>query len=188
MIFRTVLSITAFLVISFSGNSQSGFPPVDKSPMDIVYFPASLPNLKAQKRPVDSLVARVIYSRPKKEGRTIYGGIVPYGQVWRMGANEATEINFFQPVTIGGKKIPVGRYTLYATLTEQTWTFILNKETDVWGAFVYDPSKDIVRVEVPIETETQPVESLAMVFSKSTTGFNLTVAWDNKKASLPISL
>lgn len=188
MLIRKILSIIAFSFVCVAAISQSSFPPVDKSPMDIAYFPVNLPNLKAQKRPADSLVARIIYSRPKKEGRTVYGGLIPYGQVWRMGANEATEIDFFKPVVVGDKKIAAGRYTLYAMVTEKAWTFILNKEIDVWGAFIYDASKDIVRVEVPLEPVAQPVESLAMTFVKGTTDFSLVVAWDNQKATLPISL
>src|SRR5262249_8647996 len=148
------------------------------------------PVLKIQDKVKDPLVARVIYSRPKREGRTVFGGLVTYGKVWRLGANEATEIEFYKPVTIGDKKVPAGRYTLYALVNEKTWTFIINKETDTWGAFKYDASKDIARAEVPVEISGDPVETLSMVFNnnKPANSFNLVVAWDNVKAVLPISL
>jgi len=188
MLLRKLLSIIAFSFVSSAAISQSSFPPIDKSPMDMAYYPSNYPSLKVQRKASDSLVARVIYSRPTKEGRTIYGGLVPYGQVWRLGANEATELDFFRPVTIGNKKIAPGRYTLYALVNEKSWTFIVNKETDIWGSFVYDVAKDIVRVEVPVETATQPLEALAMTFVKNNNNFDLVVAWDNLKATLPISL
>ena len=91
--------------------------------------------------------------------------------------------------TVDGKKVAKGRYTLYAIAYETTWTFILNKDTDTWGAFKYDAKKDILRVTVPVEKTTEPLESLAMSFEKtSTTTFKLYVAWDTVKAGLPISL
>jgi hypothetical protein len=168
--------------------AQSGFPAVDKSPLDISYYPNNYPVLKIQDKVTESLVARVMYSRPKKEGRTIFGGLVEYGKVWRLGANEATELEFFQKVNIGGKKISKGRYTLYAIVNENSWTFILNKDTDTWGAFKYSPDKDIVRVDVPVEKLSDPLEYLSIVFEKSTNGINLVVGWENVKASLPITL
>jgi len=90
-------------------------------------------------------VARIFYSRPQKQGRKIFGELVEYGQVWRLGANEATEIEFYKDVKIAGKKVPKGRYTLYAIVNENSWTMIINKETDTWGAFKYDPKKDLLR-------------------------------------------
>ena len=133
-------------------------------------------------------MARVAYSRPRKEGRTIFGGLVEYGKVWRLGANEATEIEFFQKVTIGTKKISKGRYTLYAIVNETSWTLIVNKETDTWGSFKYDPEKDVVRIEVPVEKLSEQVEYLAMVFEKDNNHINLVIAWENIKVALPITL
>lgn len=185
---RIIFSIVAVLSLSFAANAQSNLPAVDKSPMDMAYYPANYPVLKMQGKLTDQPFARIVYSRPKKEGRTVFGGLVPYGQVWRLGANEATEIEFFKPVTIGGKNIAAGRYTLYALVNEKKWTFILNKETDIWGAFKYDQAKDIVRTEVPIETTNENIESLSMGFVKSNNDFNLVIGWENVKASLPISL
>ncbi len=163
-------------------------PPVDKSPMDMSYYPVNYPVLKIQDKITESLAARVIYSRPQKTGRTIFGGLVKYGEVWRLGANEATEIEFFKQVKIGGKKIARGRYTLFAIVNENTWIFILNKDTDTWGAFKYDEKKDVIRITVNVQKIETPLESLAMSFEKSNGGFNLIVAWDTIKAALPINL
>jgi hypothetical protein len=124
----------------------------------------------------------------RKEGRTFFVTLVEYGKVWRVGANEATEIEFFKQVKINDKKINKGRYTLYAIANENSWTVIENKETDTWGAFKYDEKKDVVRVTVPSEKATEAVEGFTMVFDKTGAGANLVIAWDDVKVSLPVSL
>jgi hypothetical protein len=181
--FFLFLTIVAFSALK----AQSDLPPIDKSPMDMCYYPTNYPVLKIQDKITEPLLARVVYSRPKKEGRAIFGGLVEYGQVWRLGANEATEIEFYKQVRIGGKKISKGRYTLYAIVNENSWTFILNKETDTWGAFKYNADKDVVRVDVPVEKLPEQVECLAMTFEKKNNTINLIVAWENIKVTLPIT-
>lgn len=183
---KKALALLLPALITVVSVSAQELPPVDKSPMDIAYYPANYPVLKIQNKVTEPLLARVVYSRPKKELRTIFGGLVEYGKIWRLGANEATEIEFFKNVTINGKKIPKGRYTLYAIVNENTWTFIVNKETDTWGSFRYDSTLDAVRVEVPVQKMEEQVESLAMNFIKVNGHVNLVVAWENVKASLPI--
>jgi hypothetical protein len=187
---KKILCLITLLHLSFIAllAQQSSLPPVDKSPVDISYYPANYPVLKIQDKATEPLAARVIYSRPKKEGRTIFGGLVEYGKVWRLGANEATEIEFFKPVKVGGKKINKGRYTLYAIINETSWTIIINKETDTWGQFKYDMKKDIVRVDLSVQKMQEVVESMAMTFEKSTTGMNLVIAWDTIKVALPVTL
>ena len=176
-------------VLCFMGiYAQSALPAMDKSPMDMCYYPDNYPVLKIRNKVSDPPLARVIYSRPQKEGRTIFGGLVSYGDVWRLGANEATEIEFYEPVIVGGKKIPKGRYSLYALVKEDSWTFIVNTDTDTWGAFKYDQSKDIARVNVPVEHIENTVEALSMDFEKKDNSFDLIVTWENTRAALPISL
>ena|SRR5688572_30709142 len=182
-----LLAFSTFL-LSIATMAQDNLPAVDKSPLDMAYFPVNYPVLKIRGGSTEPLAARVIYSRPKKEGRTVFGGLVGYGKVWRLGANEATEIEFYKPVTIGGTKVAAGRYTLYALVSEKSWTFIVNKETDIWGAFKYDASKDVAKVEAAVETTTDAVESLSMAFTKSGNDINLVVAWENVKVKMPISL
>jgi hypothetical protein len=177
------------LLICVSAMAQTTeFPPMDKSPMDMSYYPAGYPSQKIQNKVTEPLVARIIYSRPQKGGRMIFGGLVEYGKVWRLGANEATEIEFFKHVRIGGKRIPKGRYTLYAIPYEDRWTIILNKETDIWGAFKYDIKKDIIRTDVPVQKNNESMESLAIVFEKSLDGINLVIGWDTLKVALAITL
>ena len=116
-------------------------PPLDKSPLDMAYFPVDYPMIKTQNKTTQQPLARVIYSRPQRDNRTIFGELIEYGKVWRLGANEATEIEFFKDAYVGGKKVLKGRYTLYAIPQETKWTLIINRDTDTWGAFVYDPKK-----------------------------------------------
>lgn len=162
--------------------------PLDKSPMDMCYFPADYPLQKSQGKTMQPLVARVIYGRPQKDNRIIFGDLVPYNQVWRLGANEATEIEFFKDIIINGKKITKGRYTLYAIPTPAKWTIIINKDTDTWGAFVYDEKKDLLRIEEPVQTLTSPVEVFTMNFVQAAKHINLTMAWDAVAVTLPIEV
>src|SRR4029079_571215 len=184
------ITLLALLIISvLIGRSQTNnLPPLDKSPMDMCYYPNNYPVLKIQDKITEPAVARVIYSRPQKNGRLIFGELVEYGKVWRLGANEATELEFFKAVKIGDKKVEKGRYTLYAIPMEDSWTFILNKDNDTWGAFKYDEQKDVLRTSVPVQKLTEGVEALAMPFEKSDSVCNLIIAWDNIKAGLPINL
>lgn len=185
-IFVLLLLITSYL--HTSSQSTEKLPEVDKSPMDISYYPANYPILKIQNKTTEPLVARILYSRPQKQGRKVFGELVEYGKVWRLGANEATEIEFYKDVKIGGKKIVKGRYTIYAIVTENIWTIILNKDTDTWGAFKYDSKKDVVRTDLPVQKTNNPVESMSMWFEKSSGGITLQMAWEQVKVSLPVTL
>jgi hypothetical protein len=161
---------------------------MDKSPMDMSYYPNNYPILKIQDKITEPATARVVYSRPQKNGRNVFGELVEYGKVWRLGANEATEIEFYRDVAINDKPVPKGRYTLYCIPTTDTWTIIINKDTDVWGAFKYDSNKDLLRVNVPVQKLSDPLEVFSIVFEKDGAGFDFKAAWDNVMISLPISI
>ena len=179
--------VPVFLLSTFILNAQSRFQPVDKSPMDMSYYPANLPILKIQDKVTEPLIARVVYSRPQKNGRVIFGDLVENGKVWRLGANEATEIEFFRDVKVGGKKIKKGRYTLYALVNPEKWTLIFNKDTDIWGAFKYDESKDVLRTDVPVQKENESLEDFSMAFEKTTEGACLWIGWDDIQVRLPFT-
>ncbi len=161
--------------------------PIDKSPLDMAYFPEDYPVLKIKDKAKEPLVARVIYSRPQKADRVVFGDLVEWGKVWRLGANEATEVEFFKEVKIDGKRVPKGKYTIYAIVNPDEWTMIVNKETDTWGSFKYDEKKDVLRVPVPAIKGQQPMEAFTLYFEKTAAGANLVVAWDDVKAALPIT-
>lgn len=181
--------ILAFALGVFAANAgaqDKKLPPLDASPMDMAYYPPMYPYVVKVKGEPGNLVARVIYSRPQTKGREIFGNLEEYGKIWRLGANEATEIEFFRPVVIAGKNVPKGRYTMYAIPTEKTWTIIINRETDIWGAFKYDPRKDVVRTALPVTPLDTPLDAFTMVFEKGDPGANLIIAWDKVSVSLPI--
>ncbi len=165
---------------------------VDKSPLDISYYPANYPMLKMNGGDTNTLIARLIYSRPQKNGRTIFGNEPPpkcvqqYGTYWRLGANEATEIEFFKPVIIKGQKILKGRYIIYCIPNENSWRIIFNSNLFSWGLHP-DTKKDVAKIEIPVSKANQNTEYLSLVFEQAATGANLIIAWDNVKASLPIS-
>lgn len=179
------LFITLVCLQASAQNNSAEPVPLDKSPMDMSYYPANYPILKIQNKITEPLVMRLIYSRPQLNGRKIFGDLQEYGNVWRLGANEATEIEFFKDVKINGKKIKSGRYTLYAIPYADKWTVIVNKDTDTWGSFHYDQSKDIVRIDVPV-TKSQITEAMTIMFDKSQSGAAMNVYWDSVKVSLPI--
>ena len=150
------------------------------------YYPVNYPLLKIQNKITEPLIMRIIYSRPQLNGRKVFGELQEFGKVWRLGANEATEIEFFKEVRINGKKVKKGRYTLYCIPYADKWTLIVNKEADTWGSFGYDPSKDIVRMDVPV-VKNESTEALTILFEKSSIGASLLMYWDEAKATLPIT-
>jgi Protein of unknown function (DUF2911) len=167
---------------------QNKYPGMDKSPMDISYYPVNYPVLKIQGKASDPLLARVVYSRPQRNNRKIFGDLVEYGKVWRLGANEASEIEFFKDAKSGGKKISKGRYTIYCIPYETKWTIVINKENDIWGAFAYDQKKDVIRIDnVAVQQAGESVDAFTMFFEKAPGGANLVIVWEEIKVALPIS-
>lgn len=161
---------------------------LDKSPLDMSYWPANYPILKMSGKAKDLPIARVLYSRPLKNSRTIFGGIIKYNEIWRLGANEATEIEFFKSVKIDGKQVPKGRYTLYCLPTETKWIIIINKDNYCWGNFVYDIKKDVLRTTITLDKTSEAVEAMTMYFEETKSGANLVIMWDDVKGTLPINL
>ncbi len=180
------ITILIAMTIGFTAFCQTKLPPMDQSPMDMSYYPVNYPILKIQDKITEPLIARVIYSRPQRNGRGVFGELVEYEKVWRLGANEATEIEFFKDVIFDGKPVPKGKYTLYAIPTLNNWTVIINTETDTWGSFKYDSKKDLVRVEVPVNRLPETADVLSIYFDKTALGFNLSAAWENTGVSIPI--
>ena len=188
------VSLVCMLALVSANAQKSSDPPkptvVDHSVMDMSYWPIKYPYLKLNGQAKTMPVARVIYSRPLKEGRTIFGkgSKQPYGALWRLGANEATEIDFFRSVKVGGKLIPKGRYTMYCIPEQDNWTLIISSDNYIWGHFKYTPSKDVVRKTVPLEQTDEAIEAFTMYFEETRTGANLIMLWDDIKAALPITL
>ena len=158
----------------------------DQSPMDMIYFPTEFPKLKSQRQASGDPKVRVIYSRPQRHNRAIFGGLQKYGQPWRMGANEATEIQLFSPATVNGQKIAKGTYTLYCIPQEKEWTIAFNSARYTWG-LQFDPANDVLRTTIPVEAVQEPVEALTMFFTDENGKAMLHIEWDHVKAQLPFS-
>ncbi len=123
----------------------------------------------------------VSYGQPSKKNRKIFGELVPYGQVWRTGANEATEITFDTDVDFGGTEVKAGTYTLFTIPGEDEWEVILNSSRKQWGAFQYDKikDKDVVHVKASTKKLDEPVEKFTMEFDEDN---NLLMSWDDTQA------
>ncbi len=183
---KKLIFLVSLLCMLLIASGQTKYPPLDKSPMDMSYYPVNYPIQRTQDKVIESLVARVIYSRPQKNGRIVFGELLEYGKIWRLGANEATEIEFFKDVKIGVSKIKKGRYTLYCLPTADKWTVIVNRDTDIWGAFKYDAKKDVARIDLPVQRITDIQEAFTMFFEKAGSGINLVVSWDDDLVKMPI--
>jgi hypothetical protein len=158
---------------------------LDKSPMDMTYYPENYPIMKMQHKDVEPLTARLIYSRPQKNGRIIFGSLVEYGKSWRLGANEASEIEFFKDVTIQQKKIPRGRYVLYCIPYSDKWIIKFNSDVNTWGLQI-DSTKDVFQFEIPVAKTNYPYEFFTMEFETAEPGLQLAMMWDSVRAVLPI--
>ncbi|MEY3738623.1 MAG: hypothetical protein RL034_710 [Bacteroidota bacterium] len=181
------LFLALALVASILANAQQKPTDLDKSPMDMSYWPSNFPMLKLSGKASGEPFARVIYGRPQKNGRVLFGDIVQYNSIWRLGANEATEIEFFVPVKIDGKLVPKGRYTLYSIPNENNWTLILNTDNFSWGNFSYNAKKDLLRVQVPVLKTMDTTEAFTLYFEETNLGAGLIILWDQVKVMLPIS-
>ena len=172
----------------FAGNNFAG---VDQSPLDISYYPLQYPqNKMSVTQPVAPPVARIIYSRPHKKGRIIFSNdeksLCRYGKPWRLGANEATEIDFFKPVVINGNNVPAGRYVMYCVPFADRWIIALNGNLDSWGLQI-DPSKDLFRTEVPVQQQSPAIEDFTIVFQEASYGADILFTWDVVKILLPVT-
>lgn len=157
----------------------------DISPMDMIYFPADYTKLKMAESISTLPVMRVIYSRPHLQGRKLFYNLQQYGQYWRLGANEATEIQFYRDVSIGDKKINSGRYVLYCIPKKDSWTIFLNTNIDTWG-LTQDSTKNLQQFEIPVTHNNPHAEYFTMLFEKTETGADLVMAWDDVIARLPV--
>ena len=131
----------------------------------------------------------VSYSRPAIRGRAIFGDLVPYGKVWRTGANNATTVTFGDDVIIGGKTVPAGKYGLLTIPDKDKWTFIISKQTDVTSPADYKMDQDVVRVTAEPQSLPFSVENFTIMFNNvKATSMDIDLIWDNVVVSLPVSV
>jgi hypothetical protein len=135
---------------------------------------------------IDGTYIKVVYGSPRMRDREIFGGLVPWGEVWRTGANEATEILFTEDVIFGGQRVEQGIYTLFSIPSEDSWTIILNSVLGQWGAFTHDPEKDVYRVDVPSSESDTVYEAFTMSFDEGRSKTALRLNWDDTQVVIPI--
>lgn len=159
--------------------------------MAIVAISTILPACAQEKKPVSphesvsSGNISVRYGRPYKKGRDVFGGLEPFGKVWRAGADSATLITFAKDGSFGGKPVKAGTYTLFATPDKSEWTLILNSQLGQWGAYAYDKNKDkdVLQVKTPVKTLGTPVEQFTIRFDAG----NMILEWDKTQVAVPVS-
>jgi len=158
----------------------------DLSPMDMVYFPVDYPLLKMTGETSVLPLARIIYSRPQKQGRKIFGDLIKYNIPWRLGANEATEIEFFSTAIIQNRTIEPGRYLLYCIPQPTKWTLVLNANLYSWG-LQQNRQKDLLQFDIPVEKNNTIIEYFTIAFEQKTDKkADLIFLWDDVIAKLPL--
>ena len=130
---------------------------------------------------------KIDYSSPRMKGRKIFGGLVPYGEVWRAGANEATTFVTDTDVTVGGTKVPAGSYTIFAVPNADEWQLVISKKTGEWGTAYPGPSNDLARIDMKVSQLSSPMENFTIAFDHSASGCTLSMSWENTKASVDVS-
>jgi hypothetical protein len=162
----TVVAIAIANIACVSGNAQS---------------PAGTADVTLKGKQIS-----ITYHRPFMRGRKIMGGLVPYGEVWRTGANEATTLKTGLDLNIGGANVPAGTYTLYTLPSAGTWKLVINKQTGQWGT-EYNQSQDLARVDMQKEKLSSPVEEFTISWKKrSDTSADLVMEWEMARLSVPV--
>jgi hypothetical protein len=135
----------------------------------------------------DGKTIKVDYSSPRAKGRKIYGGLVPYGEVWRTGANEATTFETNANLTINGKEVPAGNYTIFTIPNPDKWTLIINKKTGEWGIPYKYESDELGRFDMSVTKTAAPVEDFTISFHEMGSGCHMYLDWENTRATIEIS-
>lgn len=174
---NTSLSLLLTLIIQHTAFAQD-FKSLDDSPHDIVYF---------RTNKISPPAIKVLYGRPQKNGRDIFEEVIPYGEIWRVGANEATEVVFYKDVVFGETKVKAGTYVLYAIPNEKEWTLILSSRTDVWGTYEYEQKYDVARVQAKV-SKAEYVEAFSIGFKEKGKQVNMVLGWDTARITTPIKV
>ena len=169
------LLLTTFLALSVAAYSQ-------------FTLPAASPRQKVEQQFSMSKIT-VDYGRPGVKGRKIFGDLVPFGKVWRVGANSSTKITFEQSVNFGGKSVSAGTYGLFVIPTEKEWKVILNKDSQQWGAYTFDEKLNVVDVTLPVQKLAEKQEWFVIELNPvDENAVNLVMKWDFTKVELPLKI
>ena len=175
---KKVFTLLFAMMATFVFVDAQKLPGLDASPLDVAAYSPE------RGAPV---VAKVYYSRPAKKDREVFGSLVPFGQVWRTGANEAPEITFYRDVEFGGEKVKAGTYSMFTIPGDSEWTIILNSGLNQWGAYSYANSKDVVKVKGRVASPPSNVENFTITWEKQEdASAHLIMAWDNTMVRVPM--
>src|SRR5438067_7730229 len=174
MLKRTVCLTIMFLIATFAMAQE------DKSKRPS-------PPAQAQCKLSDGKTITVDYASPRMKGRKIFGGLVPYGEVWRTGANDATTFVTTANVSIEGKDVPAGSYTIFTIPEQDKWTLIINKQTGEWGIPYKYEANELARVPMQVSKTSSPVENFTISFNQSGSACTLQMSWENTQASVQVS-
>jgi len=144
------------------------------------------PPAKAECKLPDGKTVTVDYSSPRAKGRKIYGDLVPYGKVWRAGANEATTLVTDTDLTVGGTPVPAGSYTIFAIPNADKWTLVISKKTGEWGTAYPGPGEDLARIDMKVSKLSSPQENFTIAFNQSGATCTLHMDWETTSASVDI--
>jgi hypothetical protein len=171
---------SAGIVYSHEGSTNAPVQATDKSKRPS-------PAAHAEYQFGDGKTVIVDYSSPRAKGRTVYGGLVPYGQIWRAGANEATTFVTNTDLTIGGKTVPAGSYTIFVIPNKDRWTLIINKKTSEWGVPYPGEASELTRVDMKVSSLPAPLENFTIAFSKTGNNCTMSMDWETTRASVEIA-
>jgi hypothetical protein len=145
------------------------------------------PPAQAQCKFSDGKNLTINYSSPRAKGRKIFGDLVPYGEVWRTGANEATTFVTDANLTVGGKDVPAGSYTIFTVPNADKWTLIINKKTGEWGIPYKYEADELARVDMKVSSTPSPVENFTIALASMGGSCAMSISWENTQASASIS-
>jgi hypothetical protein len=169
----TTIAFAFAILLTTNVNAQK-FPGLDKSPMDAASFPSDYK--------VSDKAVKIVYGRPQLNGRSLTE-LAPNGKQWRFGANEAAEITFYKDMTVSGKKIKAGTYTLSAIPGETEWTLIFSSDLNVWGSYFYNEANDVARVTVKASMSDESLEAFSIMFDEKG---NMHLGWDKVRVEVPM--
>jgi hypothetical protein len=175
--FILLIVLALSLTISDSLYAQK-FSDLDKSPMDVAAYPSSY-------RVSDKLI-KITYSRPQLKGREVASLAKP-GNVWRTGANEASELTLYTDMNLGGTTVKAGTYTFYTIPGENEWTAIISSDLNVWGSYSYNEANDVARITVPATSADESIEAFAIAFEESDNGVDMHLGWGNTRVKIPFT-
>jgi len=175
--FLILIVLALSLTISDTLYAQK-FSDLDKSPMDVTAYPSSY-------RVSDKLI-KITYSRPQLKGREVASLAKP-GNVWRTGANEATELTLYTDMKLGNTTVKAGTYTFYTIPGENEWTAIISSDLNVWGSYSYNEANDVARITVPATKAKESIEAFAIAFEESDNGVDMHLGWGTTRVKIPFT-